>query len=697
MVVRELLTKLGFKVDKSGVNEANKMTNKLKQDMNKVGDAGKQAGTKASQGLGQISPAASRSASSLRGMIAAASVAGGIIRNAMNAARSAVDEVSNAATRAGNKMKNLSSKKIAEKSGKITSNGAEFSMAGAAVLAPVALPLKQAINFESAMADVRKVVDFDTPEQFAEMGDSIQNMTKYLPMAAIDLAKIVAAGGQSGIEKENLLEFAEAAAKMGVAFDITADQAGDMMAKWRTAFKMSQPEVEELADKVNYLGNKTAASAPLISDVVRRIGPLGTVGGVASGEIAALGASLVGSGVDSEVAATGIKNMILALVAGDSATKSQTGAFLQLGFEASNMAERMQVDAKGAIRDVFMAIKGLDKAKQMSVMKELFGNESLAAIGPLLSNLDNLQHNFDLVADRSNYAGSMQSEFDARCETTANSLELVKNVTNIIGNNLGKTFLPTIKEISKSLMVVGDKVIDFIGNNQGLSKFILFAVAGFGILLVVLGTLGILLGGVMTLIGTLAPIFTAVFTAISAAALPMIAVIAAIAAMIYICKNHWEAVCAMFAPGLATMMDGLSMLAGAWYNIQPLIQALMPLIGAIVYIIGIVLVGAVRFVWNLFVIAFTAIATVINTVAFALGKVGDFIQWVAGGLAGLIDKVKNFLGLQGQMNTRASGNDVSGKYFSNSVSIGSISVPSADDVGPAAYSFDTPDVFSPYS
>lgn len=30
------------------------------------------------------------------------------------------------------------------------------------------------------------------------------------------------------------ISFAESAAKMGIAFDITADQAGDMMAKWRT-------------------------------------------------------------------------------------------------------------------------------------------------------------------------------------------------------------------------------------------------------------------------------------------------------------------------------------------------------------------------------------------------------------------------------------------------------------------------------
>ena len=100
-----------------------------------------------------------------------------------------------------------------------------------------------AVKFESSMADVRKVVDFDSPEQFKQMGKDILDLSTRIPMAAEGLAQIVAAGGQSGIDRDELLGFAESAAKMGVAFDITAEQAGDMMAKWLTAFKMGQSDV----------------------------------------------------------------------------------------------------------------------------------------------------------------------------------------------------------------------------------------------------------------------------------------------------------------------------------------------------------------------------------------------------------------------------------------------------------------------
>lgn len=330
-----------------------------------------------------------------------------------------------------------------------------------------------AVKFESSMADVRKVVDFDSPEQFKQMGNDILDLSTRIPMAAEGLAQIVAAGGQSGIARDELLGFAEGAAKMGVAFDITAEQAGDMMAKWRTAFKMGQSDVVKLADKINFLGNTTAASAPLISDVVTRIGPLGSVGGVASGEIAALGASLVGSGVTSEIAATGIKNLILALVSGESATKSQNEAFAALGLNAIDMAKYMQKDARGAILSVLEAVQRLDKEQQASVMAELFGKESISAIAPLLSNLDALKTNFDAVSDASKYAGSMEKEFQTRAETTANAMELMNNSIYRTKVAIGQGLLPAIAPVASVVADAATAVGNFATEYPNLTGAVL--------------------------------------------------------------------------------------------------------------------------------------------------------------------------------------------------------------------------------
>ena len=423
-----------------------------------------------------------------------------------------------------------------------------------------------AIDFESSMADVKKVVDFDTPQQFKEMGNDILEMTKTIPMAAQDLAQIVAAGGQSGIAREDLTGFAESAAKMGVAFDISAGQAGDMMAKWRTAFKMNQTEVVDLADKINYLGNTTAASAPLISDVVTRIGPLGEVGGVAAGEIAALGASMVGSGIQSDVAATGLKNMILALTAGESATKSQVGALNELGLSAEDVAQGMQDNAKETILKVLNAIRGLDKVKQASVLSDLFGKESLGAIAPLLSNLDGVQDNLNKVADSSKYAGSMEGEFSARSETTANSLQLAKNNMEAfkiaIGNGLIPAMTPMISLLTQGVKWVSGIAQEFPGAASALGT----AAVSIAIFCGAVGALSTLAGTVQTVAtfvqwakeaGLATRIWTGIQWVWNAAmtANPVGVVIMGIAALIaigYVLYQNWDTI-SSFA---ATMWEG---------------------------------------------------------------------------------------------------------------------------------------------
>lgn len=342
----------------------------------------------------------------------------------------------------------------------------------------IAAPIKQAIEFESTFADVKKVLDFDTDGEIAAMKKEIIDMTKEIPMSATEFNEIIASGGQANIAKNELTTFAKDAAKMGVAFDMTAQDSGQMMAEWRSAFGMNQDEVVNLADKVNHLGNKSAASAPKISNVLQRIGPLGDVGGVASGEIAALGAAMVEVGTAPEIAATGLKNMILNLTKGEAATNTQKKAFKKLGLSAKGMAKMMQDDAQGAILKVFESIQGMDSHEQASILTQLFGSESVGAIAPLLTDLDRLKELFTMVGDESQYAGSMQAEFEARSATTENSLQLLKNQVAALGLKVGDALLPALNKVVAKLSAGAEKVQAFAEKHPKLTKAIALGTAG---------------------------------------------------------------------------------------------------------------------------------------------------------------------------------------------------------------------------
>ena len=430
----------------------------------------------------------------------------------------------------------------------VAQKGLMVAGAGAAALA---VPVKLSIDFESAMADVKKVVDFDTPQQFKQMENDIISMSTRLPMAAKDIAAIYAAGGQSGIAKNELTQFAETAVKMGVAFDISAEESGQAMAEMRTAFKMSQADVTTLADKINYLGNNTPAVAKGIMDIVQRIGPLGEVGGFASGSIAALGATIRGMGVAEEVAATGIKNMMLALVAGESATKGQHNAYIELGMDSKKVAQDMQKDAEGTTLSVLKAISKMDKYKQAAMLKELFGSESLGSIAPLLTNMQALEDNLGKVADKSKYAGSMEKEYAARAATTANNIQLAKNAMAALGITIGNVLLPGVNSLVDKFRNVSNAVLSWTKNNPALSSTLIKVAVG--AIAIVAGLSALSIGliavfGPMMLVGRAFGVVAMAARAMSMALLtnPITWIVLAIAGAAFLIYKNWAPISGFF-------------------------------------------------------------------------------------------------------------------------------------------------------
>ncbi|GAA0394745.1 phage tail tape measure protein [Brevundimonas terrae] len=368
--------------------------------------------------------------------------------------------------------------------------GASSIGAGMAAAAPLVAASGAAINFQDAMLDVKKVVDFETPLQFRQMNRDVLQLSRDLALPAEGVSQIVAAAGQAKIPRAELKGFAQDAGQMGVAFGTTAEDAGQKMATWRTAFGMNQDAVRGLADEINYLGDNGNATALAISDVVTRVGPLGGVAGLAARETAALGATIVGMGVAEEVAATGIKNTMLALTKGKAATKAQVTAYKALGLEAGAVAKAMQADAGGTIVDVLERVSKLSADEQASTLTQLFGSESVAAIAPMLSQLDVLKTNLDAVADSSKTSGSMAVEFANRMSGTKGAMDQAKEGIKGVAITAGTNFLPVIREVAIQVRDASERFTNFADAHPNVIK--------------VAGTLLAIVAGALLIFGGLA-------------------------------------------------------------------------------------------------------------------------------------------------------------------------------------------------
>lgn len=338
-----------------------------------------------------------------------------------------------------------------------------------------------AMQFESAMADVKKVVNFDTPEQFKEMEQDILKLTRTIPMAGEEIAAIVAAGGQAGIARENLLGYAEDAAKMGVAFDMAAGDAGTAMATMANVLGKPIQEMAKFGDAINYLSDNANAKASDIVNVIARAGSDTRMLGLTENQAAALGSTFLSMGKAPELAAQAMKGMTSAF-AELKAGKHQE-ELKALGFTTKSFAAAMNKDAQGAITSFIEKVKKLPKDKQYPLLAKMFGKEYADDVMLLAQNTGEYNRQLQLLQETDEkgelkYLGSMQREFESRSATTENNLQLLKNSFSELGVTIGAKFLPLINNVVNDIKPVVYGVVEWIGKNQELVNQFLLVGAG---------------------------------------------------------------------------------------------------------------------------------------------------------------------------------------------------------------------------
>lgn len=328
----------------------------------------------------------------------------------------------------------------------------------AAQLAPaagIAMSVKKAVDYESAFAGVTKVVNFKSEEDKAAARSSMMELAGQLGVDQVGMTNIVAAAGEAGIgkradgttDRKELLRFASDASKMAVAMDMTAEEAGTIMAKQRSAMGMDQDQVMRLADYSNAVSNEMAAKPAEVARVMLRQGATTMKAGFNDRQAAALAASLIAGGEGEETTATAMKNITGRLNKSFAATKAQKDTLAMLGFDPVVLAKDMQRDAGGTLFKVLGQIGKQDVDKQAAVISQLFGEEVVGAVSKLTANTDLLKKAMKLAGDEAAYAGSMEAEYQNKAKTRKAMLERAGANFDRLIINLGDLFLPLLDEI----------------------------------------------------------------------------------------------------------------------------------------------------------------------------------------------------------------------------------------------------------
>lgn len=352
----------------------------------------------------------------------------------------------------------------------------------------LALPVKAAIDFESAMANVKKTVNDLDAVGLKTMAKQLKSMSREIPISASGLAEIASAGGRLGIQKDKLQEYVRITAEMAVAFDMLPDEAGDASAKLANVWDLPITGVRRLGDAINYLDNNTAAKAPEIIRTLQRVGGQAKQFGLLETEAAALASTFISLGRPPEVAGTAINAMLLKMQAATKQGGKFKAALNEMGYSAIELENHIKVNAQGALQGFLATLSDMDKHDRAGLLADLFGLEYSDDISILAGSMDEYRRQLKLLANDQDFANSMSKEFETRAETTANKIQITKNKVAELGVNIGTILLPAV---NSTLGVIGEGVstlADFAEAHPTITKLVVGTAAGLAVLKV--GTLG---------------------------------------------------------------------------------------------------------------------------------------------------------------------------------------------------------------
>lgn len=347
----------------------------------------------------------------------------------------------------------------------------------AAVGASVALPVKLAISAEDTFADLRKVMD--APESvMQQVFSDAQEMSNRTGKSFEDVVTIMTAAAQAGLgtTREQLLGVADQAVKMSIAWGVSAEQAGKSLATWQAAMGLTSEQSMHTADVINALSNAMNAEAGAIDKVFTEVGPLMKSTGLATQDIAALATAFEAAGAAPDKAATAMKNFVKVIAAGPAAlTDERKSIYKYLQLDPAELQKQMQTDAKGAVMRVLEALQRVRPEERNSISTLLFGDDSLMAIMPLLTQIDTLRKAFDIA--NSDVSGSVLQEYENRMKTTATAISQLTQGTRNLGATVGATMLPVVGAVARGLTVVVNGARELASSFPRLTAVVMTAVA----------------------------------------------------------------------------------------------------------------------------------------------------------------------------------------------------------------------------
>lgn len=553
--VRELLTKVLFRVDNTSYKRVETSVSKLKKSLESVGDSAKKGQAQTTATFTNIANAGRQ--------------AGNTIQKSMEAARVSIENVRGASIRASsalNTARAAGSKPIAttrvatpKQSGSKTADylgaGAAAAVAGAAITAPLANAVNDAAEFGYQMSKVQAVTNADvkTMERLAAQARALGRATEFNAKQAAEAQYYL---GLAGWKQEAILAATPALLNLAIAGGTDLARTADIISDDMTAMGIA---VDADGKSVKHFGDIFAATMSNSNTTIEMMGESMKYAGTIAGtlgykmEDVALAIGLMAnSGTKAEQAGTALRAMMTRLAS----SKEAAAAFAQIAHDTGIVISPID-ELTGKVkplRDVFIqmrtALKQYDEVQRVAFGKQIAGMYGTAGFNAIVKASDADFAKLVNAIDNADGAGERMAH--TMQDNLRGSLIATKSAAYDLNVELGNSMTPALRDVNTALTDVINGVTRFANENPRLTSTIAVFAGIIGVGLVALGALGIAIGGIITLAGA----FGATVGA------PVVAAVLAIIGVIAACIANLDTIKAKFAELKAAATAPLNFIKG---------------------------------------------------------------------------------------------------------------------------------------
>ncbi|MDS3910689.1 phage tail tape measure protein [Staphylococcus hominis] len=339
--------------------------------------------------------------------------------------------------------------------------------------------IKSSIDWEQALAGVAKTTNMSGSE-LNKMGNEITKMSNTMPFAATEIAGVAEAAGQLGIKKQDITSFTKTMMNLGVATNLTADEAATEFARFANAANMPIKDVDRLGSTVVALGNSTATTEKEIVEMAQRLAGAGAQAGFSSDEIMSVSAAMSSVGIESEAGGTAMTQIWNKMTKAVAEGGDTLDSFAQTaGVSGKEFAQIWENNPSKALS---MFVKGLGETEggAKGVLKALddVGIKGIREADTIRRMANNHQ-----VLDKALKTGSegwkensaLTNEANIRYETMGSKLKMLKNTFINFARTIGDAVAPIVSFLA-------DKLTGLFEHLQGTSNATKIAIAAFTLL-----------------------------------------------------------------------------------------------------------------------------------------------------------------------------------------------------------------------